>query len=985
VITELLFCPVNLDFETTVRLSTVSSCLDPAKAAALNAAGMPCNMNEAMSSYEYISEEAEIQAEWVIEPVDSQALCEIYDYSIRVKNVKPGLLVDVLPEIWFPDGIEFVPGSWTFTFPGGPTTTGTAVSVPDPTAIPGDDSAFGTAYQYTDDAAYSGSLFDNGFEGVSFANLTEDENAFLLSFQAITTCDEFVSGTPLRFEVTAADPCEARITSGVLESNPLIIDNANPIDFAQLIASADPVEFNCGETTTLTLYAINIAEEGETGMTRACFTLPNESFTYVGGSVAYTSPVGFDPNEMVTTTTGSTEICIDVPDGIGPGQFFSVTLDVGVNDTDVCGVKQIGFDVASLVEDQACATEIDGMCDVFVSNNINKIIDVEFAPPLNIEDIELFTECPAGGAATVEYTYSVTVENPGAAFNNDVTIEVREDVNENGELDAFDPVLDMDVQAVNLPNGGTDTLMGSLMLPATRNCKLLVNVIQTTSCVCTNDVFAFDEVLPSFFGELDDNIVLCPGDDLMIDFCDGYSLALVPINAGTITIAGDNSTATVSLNAGFGIDSPVKLQLSGDIGGCTVNEEKDLFQLQDDTPDPVALLVCSNSSTRIDLDLPSALTDDAIIEWSPAIELSATDVIDPEVVNPTMNRTYTYTLTYPSTGCVVTGTVNTTVAPSPTVAPTAVDVCPGETAELVANAAGGTGTLSYAWTGPNGFASTEENPSIPFFTADNSGTYRVIVTDENGCRGLATVGVVALDCGALGNYVWVDENSDGLQDAGEPGIPNVKIYLYGDPDGDGTTELMDSTATDANGGYLFPNLPAGSYYVDVLDGTGGTENTMPDTNLVQTTPSTLPGADFGNQDHNTTAIPDNPGLTGYQIDLGSGDENLTGDFGYNYNPDPSVNNDTGLAALGDRVWIDSDGDGRQDPSEVGVSGVEITMTGAGPDGRFGTADDTTATTTTDENGFYIFDDLPPGSYVTEVTDDAGASHDVLDMGMYAQT
>ena len=33
--------------------------------------------------------------------------------------------------------------------------------------------------------------------------------------------------------------------------------------------------------------------------------------------------------------------------------------------------------------------------------------------------------------------------------------------------------------------------------------------------------------------------------------------------------------------------------------------------------------------------------------------------------------------------------------------------------------------------------------------------------------------------GAIGNYVWLDEDGDGDQDAGEAGIPNVLVTLTG--------------------------------------------------------------------------------------------------------------------------------------------------------------------------------------------------------------
>ncbi|MEO0605408.1 MAG: SdrD B-like domain-containing protein, partial [Myxococcota bacterium] len=58
------------------------------------------------------------------------------------------------------------------------------------------------------------------------------------------------------------------------------------------------------------------------------------------------------------------------------------------------------------------------------------------------------------------------------------------------------------------------------------------------------------------------------------------------------------------------------------------------------------------------------------------------------------------------------------------------------------------------------------------------------------------------------------------------------------------------------------------------------------------------------------------------------------------------------ASLGDLVFSDDDGDGVQDDDEAGVEGVTVTLTGAGADGIIGTADDTTDTTTTDDDGLW---------------------------------
>ena len=74
----------------------------------------------------------------------------------------------------------------------------------------------------------------------------------------------------------------------------------------------------------------------------------------------------------------------------------------------------------------------------------------------------------------------------------------------------------------------------------------------------------------------------------------------------------------------------------------------------------------------------------------------------------------------------------------------------------------------------------------------------------------------------IGDRVWIDENKNGAQDAGEPGVPDVTVHLYNE---DGT--LARTTTTDANGNYLFEDVPPGNYYVEfVLP--DGYELTTPD-------------------------------------------------------------------------------------------------------------------------------------------------------------
>jgi hypothetical protein len=73
--------------------------------------------------------------------------------------------------------------------------------------------------------------------------------------------------------------------------------------------------------------------------------------------------------------------------------------------------------------------------------------------------------------------------------------------------------------------------------------------------------------------------------------------------------------------------------------------------------------------------------------------------------------------------------------------------------------------------------------------------------------------------GSIGDYVWDDADSDGEQDAGEDGLPDITVWLYEDENGNGIIDpeddLLDTASTDSNGNYDFTGLASGSYIVDV--------------------------------------------------------------------------------------------------------------------------------------------------------------------------
>jgi hypothetical protein len=116
--------------------------------------------------------------------------------------------------------------------------------------------------------------------------------------------------------------------------------------------------------------------------------------------------------------------------------------------------------------------------------------------------------------------------------------------------------------------------------------------------------------------------------------------------------------------------------------------------------------------------------------------------------------------------------------------------------------------------------------------------------------------------------VWHDLNRNGIQDAGEPGIPNVSVKLTG-TDVDGNPVSM-TDITDGSGKYLFLGLCEGTYEVEVDLATvpAGFEVTTPCSN------DQMIGND-SNADDMTTCTPLQT------VDLPDGNtDNTTIDFGF---------------------------------------------------------------------------------------------------------
>ncbi|MBD2355860.1 right-handed parallel beta-helix repeat-containing protein [Tolypothrix sp. FACHB-123] len=118
----------------------------------------------------------------------------------------------------------------------------------------------------------------------------------------------------------------------------------------------------------------------------------------------------------------------------------------------------------------------------------------------------------------------------------------------------------------------------------------------------------------------------------------------------------------------------------------------------------------------------------------------------------------------------------------------------------------------------------------------NDNTAKVILAEtENNLN--QDFGYQLPPLGSIGDRIWNDANSDGIEDAGESGIAGVSVKLL-----DSDNKILATKVTGSNGNYLFNNLQAGTYTVQVDSSklpSGTTQTGDPDTIKDNTSTFTL--------------------------------------------------------------------------------------------------------------------------------------------------
>jgi len=246
------------------------------------------------------------------------------------------------------------------------------------------------------------------------------------------------------------------------------------------------------------------------------------------------------------------------------------------------------------------------------------------------------------------------------------------------------------------------------------------------------------------------------------------------------------------------------------------------------------------------------------------------------------------------------------------------------------------GLYSFTDVGPGKYSVKFSAPEGYIFTKANQGSNAAADSDadSNGqsaqfalASGVkdATRDAGLVKSASIGDTVWEDANYNGVKDSGEKGVDGVTVKLF-----DTTGALKGTTVTHDGGQYLFNGLAAGSYKVEVTNGSGWY--------------FTKTGMGTAATDSDITSVSGSTGSTG-AITLAAGQNIVTEDAGI-YRK----------ASIGDKVWRDANHNGIQEGGEEGIGGISVALFDAATNKQVG------STIKTDANGNYKFGDLNPGNY-----------------------
>lgn len=256
---------------------------------------------------------------------------------------------------------------------------------------------------------------------------------------------------------------------------------------------------------------------------------------------------------------------------------------------------------------------------------------------------------------------------------------------------------------------------------------------------------------------------------------------------------------------------------------CTVTDTV-VLTVVDILPSLSSPTVCRNSCVQIG----TAAIVGIDYVWSPQNGLSNPYISNPVACIDTASIVYTLTAT-DQAGCTISADVVIGLGAIPGVQASVPDIvaCVGDDNVMFVPSVPA-GSYSYLWSPDDGTLSNINiaNPYVQTIVPGPA-QYNLQITDNStGCTNNVTGNITVNTCSAFGeagNFLWFDNNGNGIQDPGEIGVSGQAVRLFNNVGFNVATVI-----TDANGFYNFASVTPGTGYYISFDKPAGYEFTLKD-------------------------------------------------------------------------------------------------------------------------------------------------------------
>lgn len=215
------------------------------------------------------------------------------------------------------------------------------------------------------------------------------------------------------------------------------------------------------------------------------------------------------------------------------------------------------------------------------------------------------------------------------------------------------------------------------------------------------------------------------------------------------------------------------------------------------------------------------------------------------IPNATTSHSGAYSVAVTLNGCTSpAATTNVVVNETPVITSVNANspVCSGTSIQLQSQVQYTSGTLTYAWTGPNGFTDNTQNPTIPNAQTINAGTYQLTVTgDQGNCPSTPlSVAVIVNPTPEIGTISGSSPTQCSAANGSISisGLANNLTYVVRYTK-NGAAQSATLT-TNGSGTLTIPNLTAGVYSDFEVDYEGCLDNDNSTITLIDPNPPATP-------------------------------------------------------------------------------------------------------------------------------------------------